>query len=298
METIYIITFPVVLILICMFLVLFWTLKKYPIKSFEEYKNMALNRTFHFNKYINSVHSNMQSVKLNKKTSNFKKDYIKRLINVPQKYNKILSIYTNICDKRVQKYKIFTKYDWNFMMSTDFLEKGMPYTLHNTIILPENLLENIYKQYKNNKINNNFINTLIHEKIHIIQRFNQERFNKFYISNYSFVKRIFKSRDYNLKKNYMNNPDSNNSLWIYNFNNIDYVVYLRHKNGKLNSIGKPINNRYKKNIDLDEVKIKLGYSNSISFYHPNEIFACHFTEQLLDGKVSIEYSKFINSINF
>ena len=296
MKTVYILSFPIIVILVCIFLLLAYTVFYYPITNFENFNNTNLYNTSHFNKYINSVHKDMQYIKLNSNSTNFKNEYKKRLIPVPNKYNTLLNKYTAICDLRVKKYSIFKKYKWKFIMSTNYLEKGMPYTIHDTIILPHNLLENIYNQSKNNRISNSFINTLIHEKIHIIQRFNQNRFNTFYKTNYKFAKGIYNNSYNEINRNYMNNPDSNNSLWIYNFNNKNYVVYLGHKNGRLRSIGKPIGGG--KELDLDKIKLNLGYSNSISFYHPNEIFACHLTEQILHNNVKPEYNRFLSMINF
>ena len=40
-----------------------------------------------------------------------------------------------------------------------------------------------------------------------------------------------------------------------------------------------INNTY---LHLKHIKHKFGFSSSISFYHPNEIYACQFTEQILE----------------
>ena len=33
-------------------------------------------------------------------------------------------------------------------------------------------------------------------------------------------------------------------------------------------------------LDLDVYKKQLGYQNDISFYHPNEIFACETTNMI------------------
>ena len=38
-------------------------------------------------------------------------------------------------------------------------------------------------------------------------------------------------------------------------------------------------------LDLDVYKKQLGYQNDISFYHPNEIFACETTNMISRFKI-------------
>lgn len=298
----------------------------------ELYKNYENSN--HFVNYLESIHFDMHSKKINnsgilwnsiknlscsKKYSHLKKEYISKLKKVPQKYIYMLSFYTNKCDKLLKRFKIFFKYDWDFLMSVDGLELNMPFTIDKKIILPKYLLESIYLDFKNNfdvkmivssdflanqklnfKPDNNFINTLIHEKIHIIQRFNQNTFNSFYKNEYKlFLGNRFNERsipEYIAKK-HMNNPDSNNQYWIYidnnNPNDKYYLPLLIYKNKNVRNYGYFFKSKKLKNINYH--RKKLGFKKDVSFYHPNEILACELSRQLIENKVSKSYSKFLIS---
>ena len=90
---------------------------------------------------------------------------------------------------------------------------NMPYTLSNYIVINEKSIKNL-SQF--NEISDNFVNTLIHEKIHIIQRINQAQFNEFYKKNYSFIYKKIHIKEVPLqyRKIYMSNPDSNKDFWL------------------------------------------------------------------------------------
>ena len=298
----------------------------------ELYKNYENSN--HFINYLESIHFNMHSKKINdssisweliknlscsKKYRHLKKEYISKLKKIPSKYNYMLNFYTNKCNQFLKKYKIFFKYKWDFLMSVDGLELNMPFTIDKKIILPIYLLESIYLDFKNNfdvkmlvsssflanqklnfKPDSNFINTLIHEKIHIIQRFNQDTFNSFYMNEYkSFLKNRFdeKSIPEYISKKHMNNPDSNNQYWVYmdysNPNDRYYLPLLIYKNKNVKNYGYFFKSKKLKNINY--LRKKLGYKKDVSFYHPNEIFACELSRQLIENKISKSYSKFLIS---
>ena len=54
-------------------------------------------------------------------------------------------------------------------------------------ILPKNTLEDLLQSYKHGHFKTDFIDTLIHEKTHVIQRFNQSRFDTFYKTYYKII---------------------------------------------------------------------------------------------------------------
>lgn len=299
----------------------------------ELYKNYKNSN--HFINYLDSIHFDMHSKKINdsgiswkliknlscsKKYNHLKKKYISKLKKIPPKYNYMLSFYTNKCDQFLKKYKIFFKYKWDFLMSIDGLELNMPFTIDKKIILPRYLLESIYLDFKNNfdvkmmvssnflanqklnfRPNKDFMNTLIHEKIHIIQRSNQDTFNSFYKYEYrSFLRNRFneKSIPENIAKKHMNNPDSNNQYWVYmDYNSPKndryYLPLLIYKDKNVRNYGYFFKSKKLKNINYH--RKKLGYKSDVSFYHPNEIFACELSRQLLEKKVSKSYSKFLIS---
>ena len=80
---------------------------------------------------------------------------------------------------------------------------------------------------------------------------------------------------------HMNNPDSNNQLWIYRINKKDYVTFLKYDHGSLISVGGSLDKN--EIISLDSIRTKYGFKRDTSLYHPNEIFACELSHKIVDG---------------
>lgn len=105
---------------------------------------------------------------------------------------------------------------------------NLPFTLANVIFLPINYIENANNN-ANNDISTKFIKTLIHEKIHILQRNNQTIWNK-YIEKYTnwiqhHNKLIEKSSLLNNNK-IIYNPDTYYSPFILKNNDKSYFCNL------------------------------------------------------------------------
>ena len=256
----------------------------------------------HFKNYLLSINPAMYKHKVSNDhdiidRQLFIKKYTNSILSVDKKYAKMLDDYVIKCNKLLDKYPIFGRYKWNFMMSINNLEQNMPFTLDQYIIIPKVMLESIYENYKHGHFKTDFINTLIHEQIHIIQRFNQDKFDKFYLDYYKH----FLLRKYNdmippiLDKKYMSNPDSNNSIWLYRIKGEVYIPLLIYENGKIKSNAYNIDN-FNDIIDLDRYKYDLGYKYDISFYHPNEVFACEMSGYIVSNMTSNICDKFIKTL--
>jgi len=115
-----------------------------------------------------------------------------------------------------------SKMNWNFALTKNNnnfeYEDGLPHTRDNIIFLSDKMIPN--------EINNSFINTLIHEKIHIYQRYNPKILENI-IKKMGYIKTNLK----NIKQR--SNPDLNKYIYI-NKNN-EKLVCL-YKNNKPNSI--------------------------------------------------------------
>ena len=254
------------------------------IGDFRNY-SMPISYSKHFNDYINSVDSSMYKIKLglhDLKNKTFKYHYLDSLDTPLTKYQNILNTYTNRCDSFLSDYPIFKKYSWKFLISKNDLELGMPFTIDDTIIIPEDIINNVYINYiRNPVLSNVFLNTLIHEQIHIVQRYNQAKFNAHYIVEYPFIKRIHRKRLMpHYSRIHMNNPDSNNQLWIYRIKNKNYVTFLKYDNGSLISVGGGLDKN--EIISLDSLRTRYGFKRDTSLYHPNEIFACELSHKIVD----------------
>ena len=72
------------------------------------------------------------------------------------------------------------KFSWKFIQSINNLEDSMPYTFDDKIVFSEKQLDKELNNFLAGNIDNRFIETLIHEQIHVIQRQNQSKFNSYY----------------------------------------------------------------------------------------------------------------------
>ena len=252
-------------------------------------------RKTHLNQYLSSIHPNMYKIKVPNYTgNNFKQSYKKNLVKVPNKYKNILNHYTNKIDNILSNNNLhnLTKIPWKLIMSINNLEMGMPFTLDNKIVINEKSLETI----NNTPFNKSFMNTLLHEKLHIFQRYNQNKFNRFYIQNYPFLHRklFIQSIPNTLRRKYMTNPDSNFDYWTYKIDGEEYYPILEKINNQVKSIAYSKNE--KNTIMLDNIKTIWGLRKNTSCYHPNEIFACEISHKLLNGNLDKQTKHFLHNL--
>jgi len=259
---------------------------------FRRIDNLILNKN-DIHQYLKTVHKCMYKNKLSNyvftEKNNFYEEYIRCIKPIPKKYLCKLNKHINYANKLIKqnKFKLFDKYKWNCFMSINQLESDMPFTISDFIIIPKNILDKL-----TDKINIKFVCTLIHEKVHIIQRFNEKYFDKIYERLFPFAYKYDKEMDEQLKKIYMTNPDSNNTIWLYKIDNKYYVpLYVAYKN-KYEQIGFNEQN-ITDIIDLKKIKELDKFGKSL--YHPNEIFANNITKDIINNKNSI-YTKYINNL--
>ena len=188
----------------------------------------SLLSSSHYKNYLASVDPNIYKIKCPNYKNNFVLDYSKNIKNVPNKYHTLISTYVNHANKITGEYPIFRREPWNIYVSINNLEMNMPYTIDNYIIISLKDIKDLYPSFKKGHIDNHFINTLVHEKIHVIQRNRQKKFDNFYRQVYNnFIdSRYGKVIPKKLKESNMNNPDSNNTHWIYKLNQKKYLPLL------------------------------------------------------------------------
>ena len=90
-------------------------------------------------------------------------------------------------------------------------EEGLPHTRNNIIFLSEKIIPN--------EINSEIISLLIHEKIHIYQRYNKAKINKV------IEKLGYKEIDNMYIDKIRSNPDLNNTIYIDKENNVSGCIY-------------------------------------------------------------------------
>lgn len=154
-----------------------------------------------------------------------KKEYLERIINCVINFNenqkRVIEESCREADKFLENYneildgKELLKITWKFGLTkynNGEYEEGLPHTREDIIFLSD-------KMIPNNK-NSEFINILIHEKVHIYQRKNKKKMEEKLEKEYIEIKRDEKSRsnpDLN-GKNYMEKKNKNRYECIYNNN--------------------------------------------------------------------------------
>jgi len=175
--------------------------------------------------------------------------------------NNQINIITKSCieaDKYLNNYNKLLKgsdiaiIKWNLALTKNYnnfeYENGLPHTRKNIIFLSDKIIPNT--------INHNFINTLIHEKIHIYQRYNPDILENV-INKMGFKKTSFKN------KKQRSNPDLNNSIYIDNNNNKLSCLYRSNKPDSINDvICFKNNNLYEHPYELIAYNIANEYNHS------------------------------------
>jgi hypothetical protein len=165
------------------------------VNSINNYKNNIKNLTYNLNLF-EKIRIIYLCIKVDLFFKNLKSIYL------PKNHN-INKIKWNIC-----------------FMKNNIYEEGLPHTRNDIIFLPKTILNNN---------NNNLIKILIHEKIHIYQRYNKNKITEI-LKKLGYKK--YKIR--NKIKLIRSNPDLDNYIYIDNNNNKYYYEY---------------NNEYPKNIN-------------------------------------------------
>ena len=181
--------------------------------------------------------------------------------------------------------KLFSNYNsqWKLCVFNNIMF-NCPFTLSDVIFIPLNYLST---SYKNNNYNI-FSNTLVHEKIHIIQRLNLNKWIN--IINLSFKKWVLIKNNtpiynylinYNFKKKDMTrilNPDvTYDFLYLYTINDKYYYGFFNADNSNNITIVWFQLNNINNNLNL----IQSFDSNLPKEEHPFEMFAYKFADFLL-----------------
>jgi len=248
-----------------------------------------------FNSYIDSIHSNMYPVKIrecgkNMSKQDFRKLYQSYLIDVPNSKIEFLKNYISHIDNMLINYPAIKNIKWRFVISKSGLELDMPFTLGDYIVLPEHLLNRL-----DNNIDNSIATTLLHEKIHILQRYNQENFTKFYISNTSLpsIKVYYGDIPDTISRINMTNPDSNGIYYLYRHAGISYLPLLVYIDGRL--VERAYNTiDFSKSTGINT--LVTGYNQGL--YHPNEIIAYKLSKSIIEHKpIELELANFIKMLS-
>ncbi len=232
---------------------------------------MTINNIL-FIKDIEEIFNNYYSkVKTNK--DHYFKDSLKNYICC-EINNKILlylveniEIAENIINLEIDKKFIIENYDWKICLTKENFLFDNPFTLDDIIFMPEKyILDNI-----NDKKRINFIKTLIHEYIHISQRYKSNKWNKYILENTNWISLNKKINDSEINNNFILNPDTYylNNSFLYKKNDKLYYGRFEYNNKLKITWYQFINNSF---IKIDEPIHK--------YEHPYEELAYTLTEKL------------------
>ena len=167
---------------------------------------------------------------------------------------------------------------WKFIILNSNCFFGFPTTINDVIILPNvNYLHNDF----------NLTKTIIHEKLHIFQRYNLQNWNKYILLNtnwkYFYVNKLPPHFIHNINK------IKNNYVSIYNpdVNHINDIIYLYHNHNYYYGYHILHNNKLKYNWiqieDKDFIDLNNNNNNNNNLpkhEHPLEILAYDYADTL------------------
>jgi hypothetical protein len=252
--------------------------------------------------YLKTINQHMYNIKIGisnvskLKYDNFYFIYLLSLKKITKNEKSLLKNIIEKADKLIKlaNLKCLQNIPWKFWISRNNLELSMPYTIDNYIVIPEL------------KLNSISTNTLIHEKIHILQRKNQEKFNNYYKKLYPFLfnKVDNKIIPYELEKKHMTNPDSNNTHWIYRIHNklwLPLLIYDKQTNSCIEYAYPVLFANDNVMIDINKPNklrnLFQNMPNDISLYHPNEIFACQLASSIVNNRpIDTDLLNMLNSL--
>lgn len=183
------------------------------------------------------------------------------------------------------------KIPWNFIKVSDQLEGGMPHTIEEFIVLPENFLNYLDNTITTNNTESLYLNiccTLIHEQIHVFQRKRYDIFKELYTNYWNFFPCDLKLSNGYLKEQRIN-PDGIDN-WCFKYKNklLYPFVYLKKDPLHLNDVKVSMIEYQNKKINYDNIVDISNYKDYNNFfcnvsqnYHPNEISAIILSEYMM-----------------
>ena len=259
------------------------------VESFET----NLSDSKNFNRYMLNISPKVLKLKVGEGITDsllLKQTYLSHLKPIPSNSTAKIALYTRELHRYFSREGLIhlNSIPTKFVMSIKNLEMSMPYTVDDLIVLNIAFIRKFP-----NYINKKYLETLIHEKIHIIQRTNQKKFNEFYKIHYPFLFKSIRLEKLPVKlmENHMTNPDNNFDHWLYKISGKIYVPILEVQDGKL------IEYAYEYPTLTNKILLKsvLKYSNT-SQSHPNELFAYTVASQIVNGNLDNVFKNFLLTV--
>ena len=222
------------------------------------------------------------------------KNIVKSIMNKENYYFRSISKYekdilkkkTDILDIQLKKYPKIKQIEWKFRIITVNIKYYFTYGSY------------IYIPY--NKINKISLNTLLHEKIHILQRIYTNKFNEYYIKKLNYIHNLPIKLSTKWKNLHLINPDSLDINWVFKENGNYYLPLLLKNFKKVVVLLKKKDNIFiTTNFFYNFIKFNffskyLQFYNSL--YHPNELLANLITDFVLKNKTDTDLEMFLKKL--
>jgi hypothetical protein len=174
--------------------------------------------------------------------------------------------------------------EWKFAIVEDRIERGMPHTIYDTIVLPVWIVLRLVKDYRDSKL----LETLVHERVHVLQKTTHRGF---FLSVYakwgwSQIERSLVPDE--IIRTHRQNPDTQ-SWWVWRRRNSDeaWMPWVRLEKDKGYDIRSPSYTLYdivsKKSISLEKSSLDLFQGFKRGCYHPEETSAVFIASAVMDS---------------
>lgn len=264
--------------------------------NFIEDRNIIKNILKNYIKSLLNSSDKILSIKVNKQLINVTYEqliniYINNVLFFSRNEKNIITNWIHIINNKYYQFNKLNNIKWNFVKLSTHMELSKPFTLQNTIFLTNHIFKDKNPLY-----------TLIHEKIHIIQRLYPEIFEFVYIANLGLIPtNVIFTKFW--KDILFPNPDGIKYQHIYYYKNLFFLPILAWIQNKITQIVILIQkldnqyittNKYWYLTEFKDIFFK-NYPDNISLYHPNEISAEILTyiimnKQLVDN-IKIKFKK-------
>uniref|UniRef100_A0A6C0CWD4 Uncharacterized protein n=1 Tax=viral metagenome TaxID=1070528 RepID=A0A6C0CWD4_9ZZZZ len=210
-------------------------------------------------------------------------EYVQPFTLYEKWYLKILVIYMNSI---LYPFKFLYDIPWVFAKSIRGIENDYPHTHKDMIILPYDFLK---------RSRFSLVNTIIHEKVHIFQRYNMISTITLYLDYWGLV-----LESYEKMKDQRANPDINNINFSY-FDpmiNDRVITYNRYTN---NAVSLKDSVVIQNKLEASSEKKSLVYFGLIQndhyqTEHPNEVMACLIADKIMNKKKHKPTEKWIKNL--
>jgi hypothetical protein len=181
---------------------------------------------------------------------------------------------------------------WKFIKVSNNVEGGMPHTINDYIVLPQNFLkylETIINSNDQSSLIKFICTTIIHEQIHVFQKINYQIFKDLYQKYWNFEPCNIKLKEKYIKYQRINPDGYDDWCFVDKKHSIYPFVKLKDDSIHLNDVKTlaiPINNNkidYKSIYDINTNNYYNRFFCNVSQnYHPNEISAIILSDFIIN----------------